>query len=449
MAEKDETISVEPTPKRAARNDAGTILRKKKIVKVKPSRQNPTGEKETVELYARLRRDGREKKRRIYSEREAPQKWRELEQEFEEDARRREQAKSSSGKTFKDLIDYFEKNHLKEAVWRDGQVVSGYRSPLAVIRTELRASSEFFGSLPLCEITYDLVEAFKQKRLSRPVVIRYTEKVPIDKTKRPPESRKQFERVSRTRTKERKIATVNRELSRLRLLFNHAVRLEWLDTNPFQRGQPLIQLSAENERTRILSPAEEEALISACTGARAHLRPIVVFALETAMRKGEILKLAWRDVDFEQNIIWAEGKNTKTLRPRIVPMTTRLKLELLDLKRSAGKNPASCVFQIKSFKRSFATACRLAGIRNFRFHDLRHTATTRIAAVVSETTKAMRITGHTQIKTFLRYNNVDAEIAREVGALLDSRRADEQAAPSAAPNVARLEDFKKKKTANG
>lgn|GEM_PF-562014 len=459
MTEKDETISVENTagrlPERAPRNEAGTILRKKKIKQVKKTAQNPSGTKEVIELYARLRRDGREKKRRIYSEREAPQKWRELEQEFEDDARRALREKSTSGKTFGDLIDYFEANLLKEAVWRDGKVVEGYRTPLKHIRQKLDQLRAEFSAALVSEMTYDDLRRFREKLLNTPVVVRYKEKIPVSIAARPPKSRQQFEYVWKERVTERKIATVNRVLAWARHLFNVAISLGWRETNPFEYGRkgnkPLIQTAAENERMRILSRKEEEALIRAASApVRAHLRPIVICALDTALRHGEMNKLKWKDVDFENGVIYAEAEITKTLKLRLVPISKRLRVELKKLWIQSGQNPERDVFQIKDCKNSFATACKIAGIRDFRFHDLRHTGTTRLSGILKDTAKTMKITGHTTMKTFLRYTNVDAEIAREAGALLDEAHARDaretiETAPSDAPIVARLEDFLIKK----
>jgi integrase len=74
-------------------------------------------------------------------------------------------------------------------------------------------------------------------------------------------------------------------------------------------------------------------------------------------------------------------------------------------------------------KRSFATACRIAGITDFRFHDLRHTAITWMLEAGMPHAKVMKISGHTQMSTFLRYLNVNAELVREAAALLDARHA--------------------------
>jgi integrase len=445
-------------PQRAPRNHAGTILRKKKKVKVKKTAKNPSGEKEVVELYARLRRDGREKKRRIFSESEAPRVWRELETEFADDRRRELEAANADNKTFADLLDYFEANLLKEAVWRDGRVVEGYRTPVKHIQQKLDQLRAEFGLSLLSDITYEDLRRFREKLLGKQVIVRYKEKVPIDKSTRAAKSRRQFETKWRERVSDRKVATVNRVLAWARRLLNVAIELGWRETNPFEylrKGKkPLIVTSAENERMRILSQKEEEALIRAASEpTREHLRPILICALDTALRHGEMNRLKWKDVDFEQNVIYAEAEITKILKLRLVPVSKRLRVELKKLWLQSGQNEEADVFLIKDCKRSFATACRIAGIKDFRFHDLRHTATTRLSGILKDTAKTMKITGHTTMKTFLRYTNVDAEIAREAGILLDaaheaaSRKSiqSENSAPADAPIVVSLEDKRIKK----
>jgi integrase len=424
------------------RTVGGSIIRKKKTVKTR------RGEKEVEELYARVRRDGREKKRKINSVAEAAHVFRQLDAEFEDEAKRAAEIRSGDGKTFADLIEYFEREFVKEAVWRDDQVIEGFREPLHIIRSQLKTLNEYFGASLLREITYDDLRRYRSLRLQKPIYIHYKTKVPVDKSKLPSNSRKQFDYIPAVKTKERKTSSVNRELARLRGLLNHAIRLGWIDVNPFKRGASLISAAAENERMRILSKKEEIKLLEVCSEPeRAHLRPLVIFALDTAMRKGEILKLKWSDVDFDQNVIWAEGKNTKTLKPRIVPLTSRLKTELLELWLKSDKNPEKDLFPIKEMKRAFGTACRKAGIEDFRFHDLRHTATTRMQAVLKDSAKTMKITGHTQMKTFQRYNNIDVEIAQEVGALLDKSREENEAqveenrAPNRAPKVVGLNEY--------
>jgi integrase len=103
----------------------------------------------------------------------------------------------------------------------------------------------------------------------------------------------------------RNIGTVNRELSVLRSMLNFAVQNEYLSQNPFSKVRGVIMSSAETERDRILSFEEEARLFDVCTGRRSHLRPILICALDTGMRAGEMFKMRWRDI-----AEWRENPDT-------------------------------------------------------------------------------------------------------------------------------------------
>src|SRR5260370_37784356 len=108
------------------------------------------------------------------------------------------------------------------------------------------------------------------------------------------------------------VAAVNRELELLRAVLRFAQREGWIVKSPFELGAPLISKVSETRRDRVLSFAEEARLLAACTDKRAHLRPLLITALDTGMRRGELFKLAWSDVDFNANLIRVRATNTKT-----------------------------------------------------------------------------------------------------------------------------------------
>src|SRR5262249_42445563 len=143
-------------------------------------------------------------------------------------------------------------------------------------------------------------------------------------------------------------ATVNRELSLLRRVLNVAVENGWLVKNPFKAGKPLINMSDEKERERVLTREEEERILSLCVDQRAHLRPIIICALDTGMRRGEVFKLKWSDVDFDNRLITMRQLNTKTQRERQVSMTERLYSELMALYETSSKEPEDLVFGIRT-----------------------------------------------------------------------------------------------------
>lgn len=94
-------------------------------------------------------------------------------------------------------------------------------------------------------------------------------------------------------------------------------------------GDPLISTADERKRERIITRDEELRLLNACDDRwRRHLRPILICALDTGMRRGGILSLQWSDVDFEDRVLTIRAFNTKTMKERQVSMTTRLALDV-------------------------------------------------------------------------------------------------------------------------
>lgn len=175
------------------------------------------------------------------------------------------------------------------------------------------------------------------------------------------------------------------------------------------------------QRDLVLSFDEEQRLLDVCVGRKAHLKPLLICALDSAMRRGEIFKMRWQDVDFAKRAIYIPQTNTKTEVARAVGITTRLRDELEKLWEDSSKDLAATVFGIIStVKNSFKSACEEASIVDFRFHDCRHTATTRMIASGTPHTEVMKITGHSQLKTFLRYLNITPETTNKVASNLDS-----------------------------
>ena len=219
--------------------------------------------------------------------------------------------------------------------------------------------------------------------------------------------------------RQRSMASINHFLKCLRRLFNVAIEQQWLAANPFRKGAPLIRVSLEESRTRILSLAEERRLIKACSGYRAHLRPIVIFAIETGCRKNEILTVKWKDVNIDRRFIKIESQNTKTLKGRFVPISARLADELDQLKQTSLPEPNSKVFHITDFKKAFLGACKAAEVFDIKFHDLRHTAITRMLEKNISPPLVMKISGHSQSRTFMRYVNQSENSITEIAYRLD------------------------------
>ena len=163
-------------------------------------------------------------------------------------------------------------------------------------------------------------------------------------------------------------------------------------------------------------------MLAACENHyRKHLRAILICALDTGMRRGEILSLKWNDVDFEDRVLTIRAFNTKTMKERQVSLTTRLTLELEKLWDASPKVKDQIVFGFtNNVKNSFRSVRTEAGLLDIRFHDLRHTAATRLVAAHLPLPEVGRVLGHTQANTTYRYVNANIETTRRAAAILDA-----------------------------
>jgi len=317
--------------------------------------------------------------------------------------------------TFNELIDRYQSVELVEATYQNGVKIRGRRS-IQAVKSAIKPLREYFGHKHIRLIKPNDVKNYKNHRLNTPVEIEVNEKIRVIDKK----TGKDATEVTKTvRTRQRRIATVNRELELLRAILNYAVQNEWLIKNPFALIKGIISKAAEAERDRVLSFEEETRLLEVCVGRKAHLRPLLICALDTAMRRGEIFKMRWKDIDFSSSEIYIPQTNTKTEEARRVGITQRLNEELETLWNASSKNLDSTVFGItNTIKTAFKSACEDANIKDFRFHDCRHTATTRMISSGSPHTEVMKITGHSQLKTFLRYLNITSETTKKVASRL-------------------------------
>lgn len=169
--------------------------------------------------------------------------------------------------TFNDLADHLEEHYLIPPEYVNGRKVAGivsYKDDLGI----LKILRESFGRMELRGITWGKIERFRSLRLKTPTI----------------------------RGVQRSVARVDRELSLLRHALNIAIGERWLHVNPFRGPKPLINPADEVKRKRVLESVEEIRLLAACDGPREHLRPIIICAIDTGMRRGEIFKLKWSDL---------------------------------------------------------------------------------------------------------------------------------------------------------
>jgi integrase len=213
----------------------------------------------------------------------------------------------------------------------------------------------------------------------------------------------------------RKIAksTANRYYARIHAIFNFAVIEGYLARNPC-RG---IKKVKEFCRKRSLSAEEIRLLLDACAVSKSpDMFGAVGIALNTGMRRREILTLNSSQIDFNNRIITLSGAKTKSGYDREIPLNDEA---IAVLTRRINKSSSDKLFHIGSFKTAFNTAVKRAGIEKVRFHDLRRTFATRLRDSGVDITVISEILGHSSVKVTERYlynsRNVLLESVKKIG----------------------------------
>ncbi len=240
----------------------------------------------------------------------------------------------------------------------------------------------------------------------------------------------------------RKDGTVNREMSCQHHMFAKAVEWEMGERSPFDKGKPL-RLKENNERLRFLSQEEIDRLLRECPK---HLRRIVECAIHTGMRRGEILNLKWSQVRNGQ--IYLESRMTKTKEPRQIPINDDLAKLLKEIRRERQftseyvftyginedklkgaepvrkrKKPAPVLESLINVKTAFKSALNRADIKNFRFHDLRHTFASQMIMRGATLKEVQEILGHKTISMTMRYAHLSQEQKKKAVNLLNGLTA--------------------------
>ena len=292
--------------------------------------------------------------------------------------------------TINDLCDYYLKHYVKPAQIINGRKVSGLRGHVEV-RGYIKVYRAELGGFRLKDLAYEDLRNFRDSLLSR--------------------STQQSSQIS--------IATVNRYMAYLRRMLSIAERKGWIVKNLFRCGDTLIHQADEIKRTRVLTIEESQRLVECCTGKRSHIRPLVIAALDTGCRYGELGSLTFGDVDFKEGVIHILAENTKTFKSREVGLTARLRAELEILWEKSERHPNALIFGRTDFRHAFKAACDAAGLDNLRFHDLRRCHATRLDELGFSIPTIGKQLGHSgDYKVTLRYISRDKHnIQRVVDAL--------------------------------
>ena len=217
-------------------------------------------------------------------------------------------------------------------------------------------------------------------------------------------------------------ATLCKELGLVRRMLNRAVKRGELRSNPLA-GMTLPD--GDKVRQRAVDEAEFQRLVDA---ADRRFKPILIVAYDTGMRRSEVLKLKWRNVDLTNGVIRLGKEDTKTDKPRLVVLTDRVHEVLEALPRSITgyvfPNPKTRK-PWTDIKKVFQRACEGAGIKGLWFHDLRRSFVTNARRRGVAESVVMKMSGHKTRAIFDRYNIInDEDLRTGIERIEEGRRAE-------------------------
>ena len=261
--------------------------------------------------------------------------------------------------------------------------------------TSMKHLLQFFGGYRLNQINSHMIEQYK-----------------IDRRREIMAQDKYMGRDSR----DVPMATINRELACLGHMFTMAIKWEKAEHNPV-KGVKFFK--EENLTQKLLTNDQVTALLANCTD---YLKGIILIALNTGMRLGEILNLTWGQVDLRQGYITVV--KTKSGKQRKIPINRAA----YDALKNRSKDSIFVFNQdgkpYGSVKKGFKGALKRAGIGYCRFHDLRHTFATRLVLANVSLPVVKELLGHASIETTMRYAHPTPESKKSAVDMLDWQKTD-------------------------
>ena len=217
-------------------------------------------------------------------------------------------------------------------------------------------------------------------------------------------------------------STVVRYLAALSHCFTVATKeWGWIDHNPVRN---VSRPKEPRGRVRVLSDAERERLLTECRNSRnPHLYAVVVLALSTGMRRGEILDLTWDRVDFDRRVIVLMEEHTKSGEIRVIPLVGRAFDIMKDHHQGSAKD-SELAFPAPptgndpdrpaSIRTAWNRAIERAEIKDFRFHDLRHSAASYLLMSGATLGELAEILGHKTLQMVKRYSHLSEQHTSEL-----------------------------------
>jgi len=281
----------------------------------------------------------------------------------------------------KEYLEYAKANKAKSSHKRDRSIVNCHLIPA-------------FGEMALTQVTPKMIEDYKARRMAKGAH-----------------------------------RTVNRELTILKNLFRKAVEWGYARENP---TNTVKFLKESDGPFRFLSREEGDLLLDACKkNPRApHLYLCVALALHTGMRRGEIFRLRWEDVDLKAGrirVVSREDAHTKNYESRSIPMSELIRNALSRHPRRLDSPFVVCQTNgnpLRDIRNPFETAVRKAGIPSLRFHDLRHTFASWLVMAGVDIRTVQELLGHKDIRITMRYAHLAPDHMSNAVKTLDGHHLD-------------------------
>ncbi|MBO0246358.1 MULTISPECIES: site-specific integrase [Vibrio] len=238
--------------------------------------------------------------------------------------------------------------------------------------------------------------------------------------------------VSEKRKLGRASSTISYAYNRLKAAFNRAVEWDFIDSHTLSSVKIVKE---DDQRIRYLSKIEEAALLDSLKARdvrmrenqkQAHrqevpklryvdyLEPLIVMAMNTGMRKGEMLTLCWEHVNFENRYLTITSENAKSKKRRTIPLNDTVFSMLNDWKAQNYSEESELVFTsngkpIDTYQYQWEQLLKDANIHNFRFHDLRHHFASKLVMAAVDLNTVRELLGHADLKMTLRYAHLAPE----------------------------------------
>jgi integrase len=329
-------------------------------------------------------------------------------------------AKRWAGKTEDDIREgrFFKNSEAKKRTL--GELIDRYMRDIMPEKKSIESQTQQLewwknqlGDRYLIDITPPLLSEMRDKLTTEPIIYRRKVKLEDGTTK--------IESIEKKRTP----ATANRYLAVLSHVFTLATNeWQWVDSNPLQK----VKKGKEPRgRVRFLTDDERPRLLAACNVSKNRfLYPIVVLALSTGMRQGEILSLTWSDVDLQRKSIVLH--DTKNGERRSVSLSG-LALELLVKLSKVRRLDTNLLFASKvnggkthvDIRTAWEVALRKAEVVDFRFHDLRHSAASYLAMNGATLAEIAEVLGHKTLAMVKRYAHLSEQHTAKVVAAMNEK----------------------------